>query len=93
MKARTKLFLVVAAGAGALWLWARPRDRESEAVERVAEVEHEQWMAWLQTVAPEVSRARRERWEKLWIPYKDLPEAEKEKDREWARKALAAARR
>jgi hypothetical protein len=66
---------------------------ERAAVERVAEVEHEQWTAWSQTVAPEVSAERRARWRKLWVPYKDLPEDEKEKDREWARKALAAARR
>ena len=61
------------------------------AVERVAEVEHEQWMAWSKTVAPEVSPERRARWEKLWVPYKDLSEEDKEKDREWARKALDAA--
>jgi hypothetical protein len=66
---------------------------ERAAVERVAEVEHEQWMAWSKTVAPEVSPERRARWRKLWVPYRDLPEDEKEKDREWARRALDAASR
>lgn len=65
---------------------------DGAAIERMAEVEHEQWMAWSKKVAPEVSPERRARWEKSWVPYRDLPEAEKEKDREWARKALAAAR-
>ncbi len=65
---------------------------ERAAVERVAEVEHEQWMAWSQSVAPEVSEERRARWKKYWIPYKDLPDEVKELDREWARKAIKAAR-
>jgi len=62
-------------------------------VERVAEVEHEQWMAWSKDVAAEVSPERRSRWQKFWIPYKDLPDEVKELDREWARKALRAAKR
>ncbi|HEX8110066.1 MAG TPA: hypothetical protein VF516_20190 [Kofleriaceae bacterium] len=68
-------------------------DSEREAVERVAEVEHAQWMAWSKEVAPEVSPARRARWMKYWVPYKDLPEEVKELDRVWARKAIEAARR
>jgi hypothetical protein len=66
---------------------------ERAAVERVAAVEHEQWMAWSKTVAPEVSPQRRARWEKYWVPYKKLPEEVKEQDRIWARKAIAAAKR
>jgi hypothetical protein len=62
-------------------------------VERVAEVEHEQWTEWSKSVAPEVSPERRARWEKYWIPYDDLPEEVKEQDRIWARKAIEAARR
>lgn len=71
----------------------RSCDSERKAVERVAEVEHAQWMAWSQQVAPEVSPERRARWRKYWVPYKDLPEEIKELDRVWARKAIEAARR
>jgi len=77
--------------AGLMWL--RGCDTERKALERVAEVEHEQWTAWSKNVAPEVSPERRARWAKYWIPYKDLPEDVKEQDREWARKAMAAGRR
>ena len=36
---------------------------------------------------------RLDRWEKLMIPYSDLPEDEKEKDRIYARKILDIAQR
>jgi hypothetical protein len=86
---------IVAAGALGLsmLLVIRGCGSERAVVERVAEVEHEQWMAWSKNVAPEVSPERRARWRKLWVPYKDLPEEEKEKDRAWARRALEAASR
>lgn len=66
---------------------------EEELLERLAEVEHEQWMAWSQSVAAEVSAERRQRWQACWIPYEDLPEDVKELDRQWARKVLEALRR
>jgi hypothetical protein len=62
-------------------------------IERVAEIEHEQWMAWSKSVADEVSPERRARWEKYWVPYRDLPEDVKELDREWARKVIDEIRR
>ena len=67
-------------------------DSESQTVERVAQVEHEQWTAWSKSVADEVSPERRARWEKYWVPYKDLPDDIKELDRAWARKAIQAVR-
>ncbi len=57
-------------------------------LEQVAAIEHEHWMAWSKSLASEVSPERRARWEKYWVPYRDLPEAMKELDREWARKVL-----
>ena len=59
-------------------------------LERLAELEHEQWVAWSRAVAAEVSAERRRRWQACWVPYGELPEEVKELDREWARKVLAA---
>lgn len=60
-----------------------------ELLERLAELEHEQWVAWSQAVAAEVSAERRRRWQECWVPYAELPEEVKELDRTWARKVLA----
>jgi hypothetical protein len=67
-------------------------DPDKARIERMAEVEHVQWMEWSKSVAPEVSPERRERWKKYWVPYDQLPDDVKELDRAWARKALEAAR-
>lgn len=64
-------------------------------VEALADADHEQWMAWtkhLLAVEPTISAARRAKWEALFVPYADLSEEEKEKDRELARRELAALR-
>jgi hypothetical protein len=58
-------------------------------LERLAELEHEQWVAWSRAVAAEVEVDRRRRWEACWVPYAELPEEVKEQDRVWARKVLA----
>lgn len=58
-------------------------------LERLAELEHEQWMEWSKAVADEVSPEWRARWEKYWVPYDQLPEEVKEQDRVWARKVIA----
>jgi hypothetical protein len=92
MSVCAKLLGLAGITVAALWSF-RSCDSERDAVERVAEVEHAQWMAWSKAVAPEVSPERRARWAKYWIPYKDLPEDIKELDRAWARRAIAAARR
>jgi hypothetical protein len=80
-------------GGCVVLLAAKSCGGQSAAVERVAAVEHEQWTEWSKSVAPEVSPARRARWQKYWVPYKDLPEDVKELDRAWARKAIQAAKR
>ncbi len=61
-----------------------------ELLERLAELEHEQWVAWSRAVADEVSEERRRRWQECWVPYAELSEEVKELDRAWARKVLAA---
>jgi hypothetical protein len=87
------LLIVLGIVGGVLLGRSRSSDAERDVVERVAEVEHEQWMAWSKAVAAEVSPERQARWKEHWVPYADLPEDVKELDRRWARKALAAARR
>ena len=63
-----------------------------ELLERLAELEHEQWVAWSRAVAAEVDPERRRRWEACWVPYAELPEEVKEQDRVWARKVLEVLR-
>jgi hypothetical protein len=62
--------------------------KPEELLEHLAELEHEQWVAWAREVAAEVSAERRRRWEVFFRPYAELPEEVKELDRRWARKAL-----
>ena len=59
--------------------------------EKLAELEHEQWMEWSKEISrkEELSIERLKRWQNLWKPYNELPEVEKEQDRVWADKVLA----
>lgn len=62
-------------------------------LESIAELEHTQWEEWAKALLksePGISKERRERWEKLFVPYKDLSEKSKEQDRVYARKVLKA---
>jgi hypothetical protein len=60
----------------------------SDAVEQTGEplaaLAHRLWTYWSQNLAEEeeISEERLERWEDLWIPYEELPEAIKDVDRE-----------
>jgi hypothetical protein len=58
-------------------------------LEKLAELEHEQWAAWARQVAGEVSPQRRSRWQAFFVPYAELTEEAREEDRLWARKVLA----
>jgi len=64
---------------------------DDEIIESLAELEHEQWMAWADTImqTEKISDNRFARWASCMIPYADLSEKMKKFDREWARKALA----
>jgi hypothetical protein len=62
--------------------------KKAELLEKLADLEHEQWIEWSKAVAPEVSEERRARWEAFWVPYDQLDEPTKDMDREWAEKAL-----
>ncbi len=58
--------------------------------EALAELEHEQWIAWSKDIASTeiITPARIERWRALWKPYSELTEKEKDMDREWADRVL-----
>ncbi len=57
-------------------------------LEELSKIEHDQWIEWSKSVAPEVSEERRDRWQKYWVDYEDLSEDVKEQDRIYARKVL-----
>jgi len=63
---------------------------EEELIEQLAALEHEQWIYWSKAIAEKqnISEEKLQSWRKLWIPYKDLSEEDKEHDRKWARKVL-----
>jgi hypothetical protein len=60
-----------------------------ELVEALAEIEHGQWMHWSQAVAGDVASGTRDKWERSWVSYAELPDDLKEADRVWARKVVA----
>ena len=64
-------------------------------VEILAAIEHNQWVHWSKNLAKtgDVAPERVERWKTLWVPYAELPDAEKEEDRYWARTVLDAIAR
>ena len=78
-------------------LYAHPSKdlTDEEIIESLAELEHEQWMKWADTImqTEKISDARFARWASCMIPYGELTEEMKEFDREWARKALAILRK
>jgi len=62
----------------------------SELLERLAELEHEQWSHWIKYMFSNWSKPNAFRWiEQSKKSYEELTEEEKESDREWAKKALA----
>lgn len=63
---------------------------QKELIEKLAELEHEQWMVWSQDIASKelLTYKRLERWKRLWIPFQELSEEMKDQDRKWAKKVL-----
>ncbi len=59
-----------------------------ELIEKLAELEHEQWMFWSKAVAKHVPDSVSDKWEHNWVPYSELTDAVKETERVWARKTL-----
>lgn len=65
--------------------------KENSLLEQLASLEHEQWMEWAKSLMKNenISESRKERWEKLFIPYSELSEESKEQDRVYARKIIS----
>ena len=75
------------------WRLAHPEAavQEPELLERLAAIEHEQWIEWSRTIAQEgLTPERIARWAGFWRPYEELDEPTKNYDRKWARKVLVA---
>jgi hypothetical protein len=65
---------------------------DQDLIERLAELEHQQWIHWAQSLVAEESGLATERvarWRSSFVAYADLPEHLKDLDRTWARRALA----
>ncbi|KKK54109.1 hypothetical protein LCGC14_3088010, partial [marine sediment metagenome] len=64
--------------------------KQEEIREGLAELEHEQWIEWSKNIVrvEKLSPERIARWKKLWIPYADLTEEQKDQDRIWVDKSL-----
>lgn len=59
-------------------------------LEKLAELEHEQWIEWSRDVATKekLSDGRIMRWHSFWIPYSQLNEEIKDSDRKYANKII-----
>jgi hypothetical protein len=66
--------------------------RKRSLLEDLAALEHHQWWMWaddlLRSGEP-ISEARRARWQGFFVPYEQLPEDIKDRDRSWAQAVLA----
>ena len=61
----------------------------NELLEKLAALEHDQWVTWSLDIAETgVTIDRLVYWCDLWVPYGDLSKTDKEKHRRWARAVL-----
>ena len=62
--------------------------QSSELLEGLSELVHDQWWDFAEKIAPEISSAHAQAWEKMFVPYDELPDEEKEKDRMFAKRIV-----
>ena len=69
----------------------RPGGGNDALRERLAELEHEQWVEWSRSLAERESLApeRLTRWRRYWVPYAELDDEVKEQDRRYADRIIA----
>lgn len=66
---------------------------KEDKIERLAELEHEQWSTWTKHFLANSTDENLARWQRqAATPYNQLTDEEKEADRIWARKAMDCAR-
>jgi hypothetical protein len=67
-------------------------DSEEEILELTSDMAHQIWMGWARTLleTENISEERTIRWGECMVPYSELPEEEKEKDRDVGRRILHA---
>lgn len=73
----------------------KPQIEKIDLREQLAELEHAQWTDWSKELAAteEIDPVRRARWKKLWRPYAELTEEEKDHDRKYADYVIALVRK
>lgn len=61
-----------------------------ELIEKLSDLEHRQWRSWTEYLIEneDIPEELEEKWKKNHVPYEELSEEEKEKDRKWARKVV-----
>lgn len=58
-------------------------------LEKLAELEHNQWIHWTKYMLDNLTDENIKRWRRqIETPYSELSEKEKESDRSWAKKVL-----
>lgn len=65
-------------------------EKDDELLEKLAEHDHEMWKDWARHLLSEeaISTTRVQRWARNFVPYNELSEKEREKNRVLARKIL-----
>ena len=65
----------------------------SDLRERLAELEHDQWIHWTNYILDNLSEENIKRWKgQKDLSYSELSESEKDSDREWADRVLEIIR-
>ena len=67
-------------------------DEKEELLEKFAVLEHKRWVISIKDIAATatIPKERLECWRKMWVPYNQLTEEQKEYSRSWAREIIRA---
>ena len=70
----------------------RKNEEEQKCKERLAALEHKRWVLWSKHIAQTaiIPKEQLEYWIKMWIPYNQLTEEQKEYSRAWAEQIIKA---